>query len=1073
MEDLKSSQEINGLNDYFYSWSDFLVLPWTFEETLFNLITKKVDKSKVSSIEILKSSKQLEVLKSYKKSLEFLDFIRSRSGFQLRKIVENYSTPTSKKILIFINNWNQILNKLVSGQSITEKDLFEFTLDEEYFNNPNIVYEKILTEDLLIKKWIRLDQNTDFQSELMKLINLSRIKKWISNQEVWKWIPLVKETFQDKSSDMLDLFIDELWFIPEELYTKVSFNSNTFDNISNFHKKLREKEKIASTSKDESKLQKIKYARSLFLKYIFLEKSWKWWSVIKSICSQEKSENNNQVTLDTNWVWIKIFKWKKSISSHLPYSLCDDVLIETWLKDLWINKEEYIEIKKQKLKDNGSDISYKFLELNQVDNCIENLSLVSSANKSVDEKLKLICDEIIFNREKIVNALVEKDFFIPQIVFDFLLKSEKLNLTESDRLHRLFLFWECITTKLSNEVLFDNREMFLNYDLAYKSRNAYQIRMKYLHNSPKYYNVFKILETIFSQKLPANSIKDDFLIFRWKYSSNKLEQSFIEVIHDDVPSRILLSDEKHLPSHLVDKVNKLPTFNSEMYENIELLMRTFSLAKINLKSLKAELNNLQFDKKETVNNDVFEIIHHYWIDIILFILNYVPWKYNNINKSFTQLLTSSSKNRDLIFSKVDEFISSIDDIFLDVDENIWLYLKNKENKDLLSSVSERELVFDNNYLEKIKQAWLQDYAYCEDFFTWDTSIKVVSINWNKESSSISYMDESLAVNKLWLSDKKPLIVVSGWCKNISIDGVSLLDILSEQIVKVWWKQWVNISIPCTQSGIWNSLWLAYQKYSDLTFWLSDTKTMKMFAVAPWKIMYDPDNNMIWNDEWLYAPSPVDQIYYDYRSDWDLNDKSIVNAWYFQFIDSAEAIYNRLDKNKSRVHIIMNGWLFSISESMSAMKNWAKTAFVKWTWRLADAMASVYKNIWDIINLTVMEDDLKTFWDYFDYFLWFQDIVSKDMILDDYNEWLKKDWWNDIELSDDIKSKKINSFDDFFENYCDLSEGSWLTPKHIYYRLELRNYIMLSIRLGKTSQIVDISDLEKFLEVSVVGKLSNL
>jgi len=1057
-----------------------LIQIWSIDEILFNLLSKKREvKGTIFMWEIKKQllkDNLAEKINEKKNHFELLYKLQTRWSTHIFKTINKSDSNTASKIKTFINNWNKIINNLSKWIKIIDTDIESFSIDWIDISNTNSIYETILKEEALYKKWIPNSKEIDIDSEVYQIINKWRKERWISNNPINKWIPLINETFIDKKEQMLDLFIEELWFIPEDLYTKLKFNSISFNHIADFYKLIRKKEKIASAENNIVKLEKIKHIRLIFLKYIFLEK-YKWENRVQWICESQKSQKNNQIILDTNWVWIKVFsssksKYKKGsnpnnnskwVWSHIPYSLCDEKLVNYWHDSWWINQKEYLEISKQKFAENKEQLKFKEIEKIQLTTLAINMWIKEAKTIWNSENISEISKRIIESPEKIANIVNRKSLIVPQNIYDYILKSENLWLSENDKFHKIFVFAEAITANLLKEELFDNWSMFKNYNLATRTRNLFQTRSQFLQNNPKQYNTYKALQTIFSSKLPSNSIKDDFIIFRWKYETQRKNQSFIEIIHNNTPSRILLSDEKHLPRNLMKKVDKLPTFEKTMFENIELLMRSYSIAKIDLNNFEGKINNIdslpwEADIWKLVNN-----IHKSWINILLFILNYLPEKYDYLNKEYLKILTYNSDNIDKLKLMLNKFLWTLKVTFEELNNNLWKSLNDNNN---VPWIKTRTLNFNKDYLENIEKNWLKDYAYNKPFFDWKTNIKIVTINDKEENPSVSYMNESIAIKKLHLNTHAPLLIASWWCKNVNHNWKPLLETISEKIVKVWGKHSVNLSIPCTQSWIWNSLWWAYINYKELTSWISESKKMQMFAIAPWKIMYDPENEIIWNsDENKYAPSPVDQIYINYSADWNLVDKSIIKAWYFQFIEAAESIYNRLDENKNRTHIVMNWWLFSIAEVIAALKNWAQTLFIKWTGRLADVTASIYENIWEFVSLSLTENNLNTMWDYINYFSEFDKAIKKNLLNTDYDEFKNKDWWNDIELSENSMNEKINSFDDFFDKYCDLISDSKLSAKHILYRIKLRELLLLSLKLWKKPQFTDVNNLEDDLEKS--------
>gem|GEM_PF-2923267 len=114
------------------------------------------------------------------------------------------------------------------------------------------------------------------------------------------------------------------------------------------------------------------------------------------------------------------------------------------------------------------------------------------------------------------------------------------NLDQKEILYKLFLLSESITSNMSHEVLFDKQEMSYTYELAYRARNARQKRMKYLNNDPRYYNILLIIQEILRHDIPENDIEKNFMMFYSKYSTKDQNQVFIELMHNNKSSRILM-----------------------------------------------------------------------------------------------------------------------------------------------------------------------------------------------------------------------------------------------------------------------------------------------------------------------------------------------------------------------------------------------------------------------------------------------------------------------------------------------------------------------------------------------------
>ncbi len=1036
---LNSHREINSVispaNELFFQLKNLSKVFW-------------LDENANKLLETIKPKNQEEFIKNIK----ILIFLHTRRGKIIKNICKKSKWNLASQINTLLIKWLDFIENIKRWNnhipSILEKENTEITT---LLSNPNKIYETILLEN----KYPENRKQEKFWDQMFQTINQEIKKRNISNQNFSKWINLINITFKEKAEQMLDLFLDEFGFLPEELYTKLAFNNLGFDTIANFYTILRKKEDQLKKKKGNYiKITQIRNMRSIFLKYMFLNKKGKKNKIIPGICEVANNKSMLQISPDINWVWIKIFKWKKAIVSHLPYAYCDDNLINYWLENQWINKNNFLEIKRQKSLETKDYYTANLYEQKQIESLFSTLSNKKSI--TLEEKSSYIAKIILENPTKIGKILSEKKLILPSSIIKSILKSN--NFDRKELLYKLFLLAESITSNMSYEVLFDKQEMSYTYELAYRSRNARQKRMKYLNNDPRYYNILLIIQEILANNITKNSIEENFMIFYGKYSTRKQNQVFLEVMHNNKSSRILIWEEKHLPKNLRKSLAKIPSLNQSEFENLELLIRSLGLTTESVDIIK---NNIPYIKKSNWNlANLFENTIKTVQDVIMFVLNYLPQEYQEFIDIVNRLnWLSSIKDDDIIKFKqtVENFISIIEKLLVKIQNNISEYVHKWDKENYIDfHIKSSELEFNQDFLEKIKEAGLKNYQYSEVLAKSGKSIKIAHIN-AMETNSINYMAESKAINELQLQEKKPLIVISGWCKNTSKKEMESFQKLNAIIIKVGDKKKANISIPCTQSGIGTSLSKWYINYQDLTVWINETEKMRMFAIAPALSIFI-DNNKI--SENVYAPSTVDQIFLPCSADWDIKSEWIKKAGYFQFIAGAESIYNRLDKQKKRVHIVWNGGLFTIAEVNEAMKNWAQVLLVKWSGRFADIASIGIEHIWELYSILDDRNSLKTIWDYHNYYHQMKEIIKKYAKEDDYQEWLTKDWWEDIELEDNVENQEIESFEQYFQVVWN---QNGINHKHILYRQYFENFFNLSLNSYNLPIVSGIDDLEGNLD----------
>jgi len=957
---------------------------------------------------------------------------------------------------------NNSRNKKSSNNTLSIEEIKELSAWEQ---ESVFEYEQNKLKDYFKNDWFDISKQ-EFLEEFFSEINKFRKQKNISdkeNQDNTRWDQLTKETFFEKPKEMIDLWMDNFGFIPEELYTKLVFVTwNDFQKSARFFNLLKSKEdKIKkqlsdfykdnpsrivneiiknpswfSKSKEvyEKKLEEIRKIRNQFLKHIFLDRKGKKNKKIAWILNSVKNPNISQISLDTNGIFIKLDwgkKWK--IFSHFPYEQIDNQLLNYWLESKWISQALFLEIKSRQFSKN-SEIK-KQIELKQ----LEILYTKISNNKNFDynKSIEFIVEKIIENPKNIAEILKKENIIIPDIVFDEILEKNKIQ----DTVFILFNFAENINLSFIKQEFISS---LTDYSTTNFVNSQFVQRVKVIDKNSGLYNAYKALNKALSIDLPKNSLVwDSFYIFKSE-KDKKTGLNFVEVLTDRWITRNLIKENKHVNFKARKNVNSLKEFSFEKVKNIEVLYNSFLLAE---KSLK------QLENPNTQSNKNIQ-------DILSFFLNYLPQDFKKLSKIADNIQFINDENKKQEYIK--DFLKYSNIALLKIKFSLEKFIERWQNFNVLQEYLEkRELTLDFKFLEKLKEKWIKSYAYDEQLSSSNEKIEIVEIKKQKtnvQDYSINFFSEASAINALNLKQNKKVIIVSGWCKQVDINWISSLDIFSNSVIKYSMENYVNLSIPWTQSWIWVSMSKKYLDYKKKFKFNSADNKLRMFAISPRNNMTDTD----YESSSKYAPNPVDQIYIPYDADWSITDKNIINAGYFWFIKQAELVYNRLDRKKERLHIIGNWGLFTIAELISSMENNSDVLIVNKTGRFSD-LASILLDKKNLATIVMWVSSMGSYADLWDLISNIAEI-SKQW-LDDYEELKQKDFWDISEFKEFFeknKDKKIESIDNLFDDLVKYQEENSLNtnPKQILYWIYLIKFLKLAI--NKKPEVVDLENLDKYL-----------
>lgn len=879
----------------------------------------------------------------------------------------------------------------------------------------------------MLSKWIWVTPE-NAQEIFFQEINTKRAQYGISKEPTDKWTTLTEETFFTHPEKMITIFMDFFWFIPEELYTKLIFlTKNNFSLAAKFFHLLKNKEeKIKDTASKDA----YRKARNVFLKYIFLDKPWKKWT-LKWICSSIQKED--QIALDTNGVWIKLLHTGDSIVSHFPYQLLDDELVHYWFENNWIDENIFYEIKSRQYKKSSNESLKSQIEEKQLDMIFQKLWW--KIPDTQEKKINFIADRVISDAPSLVRIILENNLVVPDVVFDVILR----RLGQSEAMYSVFTFAEQFSVILNNEETIEHNRDYL---LAYSAKNRFTQRKKIATQNTSLYNAYKAIDKAMNLSLPKNSV--DFYLLQSQVDDTT-HLWFVEVLTQKWVSRTLLNAKKHITKKSGENLKEIPMYSQEDIQKIEVFYASMVLAKTAL---------------ENIENISQKELFHSLQEIMVFILNYFPEHFQKLSEFSKKIVLQPSPET------IRDFVKYTKIIFEKLRFSFDRYITQGQDFEILqNSLSKRTLKFDENFLDDMKKRRIPEYAFDRDLCMSGEEVQVVELkkmSW-EQTLSVDYFSELSAIQALNLKQNKPMIVVSGWCKEVSQNGVSSLDVFSWAIVNIAVKHAANISIPGTQSWIWVSMSKKYLEYKNKTKWVSEEKTMKMFAVSTRNNMADTQ----YKSESTYAPCPVDQIYIPCDADWGKKWVDVINAGYFQFIEWAEQIYNRLDKKKQRLHIIGNGGLFTIAEVNASLKNQARVVLVEWTGRFADVWTALLQSK-NIGSLTMGLFDMKKYSDILSVLMQIFQTLQSELSPEIFDEVVQKDMWDLKSLSQvisEIGDKNIETLDEFFHDICALIEKKnlSLTPKQVLYGIYLIEFLKLSLQLSNKPMSCSLENLESFLE----------
>ena len=104
-----------------------------------------------------------------------------------------------------------------------------------------------------------------------------------------------------------------------------------------------------------------------------------------------------------------------------------------------------------------------------------------------------------------------------------------------------------------------------------------------------------------------------------------------------------------------------------------------------------------------------------------------------------------------------------------------------------AKIDARRVKFDQTYLAAIRARGLPDYAFCSQLSGSGQEVRLAEIRDSSDSrrgvGENAYYLASEALRTIGVKGDRPLIVVSGGCKEIAQEGLSQIDTVTRAVIK--------------------------------------------------------------------------------------------------------------------------------------------------------------------------------------------------------------------------------------------------------------------------------------------------
>ncbi len=808
---------------------------------------------------------------------------------------------------------------------------------------------------------VELDERKPLSSEELyqQLIgeDFEQIKTIAGKPKADKWIDLVAPVFtQGKAIDVLN----HAGFIPYQLYTSNTFRKNVqFSHLSGLHRQLRDREERV----DGVALERTLHARAQLLCHVFL---------------QEKAEGiGGKVTLDTNGLWVNLEDRRKKskepdrLVGHIPYSYIDEPVIQALLQQERIQESDALELRLRHAEATNDVAAMEALEWEKVMLFLK-LSGLGERERFKGQSKEKILDELIFE------VLIGYDFELKKahkenihLYIPFLAVRHSLNRQNIESVYKLkniLYAAESIQTYIAREPR--THEGYESYNLSDSATKSYEARKSILQD-PRNYDAPRLVGFLLETKDALeihNSPK--FNMFRGTISEREgRSSSFIEmIIEGGSICRVLLDPEKQLTARQQELFSELPVLNKDEYELFETLGNTYAHHSQLARNLHI-YDGPRFDYM--MPDELRQLFLKSMAEMNAFLLMEDPSYYARAIIIYNEFLEGHS------YFPSYEFFSICDNAVEKFGERLFNPVHTSETLQRYTvDIQRHKVTFDdafvNEFPDRFKEkSWTWDASLCAELRELNYSITVVDAG----DRAIPYAMEAKAIRSLRLLQDRPLISVIGGCRDMPNEGTtkSAVEEMCEGIMQAADTLTANVVPPGTQSGIGISLGKVSVAYNQQTADRSPAKKARFFAVSPGGETYYPGNAQMADasedDAMVYAIGPFDSILTPFEAGWDWKDDRKRDAPYFQHVEYAEAIYQRVSAGQPRVTVVGNGGLFTVVEAAAALKNHASILLIADTGRFADLaialethraeLSDIDKKAWEQKVLDVILSDIPT------------------------------------------------------------------------------------------------------------------
>ncbi|MFA5842136.1 MAG: hypothetical protein WC882_00430 [Candidatus Gracilibacteria bacterium] len=856
--------------------------------------------------------------------------------------------------------------------------------------------------DELKKSLQKLEESPEsvFPRDLMQVASARKIKipkPGAVSAPMDRWMNLVGPLFRQAPKELGWAMLDTLGHIPEFPYTTSAFKKVPFENLVRFHNtSLRPaqqqgepQETLCGTGPIYHE-QRVLHARSQFLKHLFLS------GAAESI----KDASRQQVTIDIEGLRIDLPGTEAeegSLHAHIPFAYVTNELWNYLVEKQWIPEEDAIEIRLRQAQGNNDVLALERWDHKKTvefafacdtgrrksfsfENAIGYMTqrcMEDSACPGWDHAE--ICALLASSpsNSHVPQAIVHQGKRIPRSVLDyFLSEAEGLEGTGGRR-HRIVQVLEiaeAVQSAISQEVTIgkglvglplqikEGMEARSSHRLSRTAKDSYEVRRRILLD-PKFYDVAQMVGAVLARGVPSNSPESQFLVFRGDFgkSSGGLRHHFLEVVDGGKIVRILLSPDKHLNQEERLTFETLPKLERGDYERLEGFVMTYGHFHQQLKWLSWESISFDYDVKK-VN---FQEIAKLMLDLNAVILTEFPGDYSEVNQLYREFLQASPTEAGAIAKRHIACCERLDRLYAG---RLFSAQDPKQVLDSLSvDIQREEVVFDEHFMEQFPPEVFKEWSFDKDLARCGEKTWVVHAG----DRSIPFAMESKAIRALDLISGRPLISFAGGCKGTGYDETQETPSLkmARAIVRVAHNCGANVAPPGTQSGFGADMSKAFLEYQREFSHLPKSQRAECFAVSPGGETYYPGN------PWLkthseeselgqkvyepYAMIPFKSILTPCAAGWDWHGPVRRTAPYFDHVEYMELIYQRLAEGAPRVLVVGNGGLFTIVESIAAMKNNVPLILTRDTGMFTDFMITVlaHFNQWELLSQPEHRDEL--------------------------------------------------------------------------------------------------------------------